>query len=47
MVSLSRQTTNQLLKTLESQRIVNLRFGEIHILDMEGLRAASAGASKP
>jgi CRP/FNR family cyclic AMP-dependent transcriptional regulator len=47
MVSLSRQTTNQLLKTLESQRIVSLRFGEIHILDMERLRAASAGASKP
>jgi CRP-like cAMP-binding protein len=47
MVSLSRQTTNQLLKNLESQRIVSLKFGEIHILDMERLRAASVGESKP
>ncbi|WP_179404508.1 Crp/Fnr family transcriptional regulator [Burkholderia guangdongensis] len=43
MVSLSRQTTNQLLKQLESERIVSLKFGEIAILDIERLRAASAG----
>lgn len=46
MVSLSRQTTNQLLKTLESQRIVSLKFGEIAILDIERLRAASVGEAK-
>jgi CRP/FNR family transcriptional regulator, cyclic AMP receptor protein len=45
MVSLSRQTTNQLLKELESQQIVKLRFGEIAILDIERLRAASRGVS--
>jgi CRP/FNR family cyclic AMP-dependent transcriptional regulator len=45
MVSLSRQTTNQLLKNLESQRIVSLKFGEIDILDIERLRAASVGGS--
>jgi CRP/FNR family cyclic AMP-dependent transcriptional regulator len=47
MVSLSRQTTNQLLKTLESQRIVSLKFGEIVILDFDRLRAASLGESNP
>ena len=47
MVSLSRQTTNQLLKSLESQGIVSLKFGEINILDIERLRAASVGASRP
>ncbi|MFP3553095.1 Crp/Fnr family transcriptional regulator [Paraburkholderia sp. SIMBA_049] len=46
MVSLSRQTTNQLLKSLESQQIISLRFGEIQILDIERLRAASVGASR-
>ena len=45
MVSLSRQTTNQLLKSLESQQIISLKFGEIQILDLERLRAASAGVS--
>ena len=43
MVSLSRQTTNQLLKSLESQRIVSLKSGEITILDFDRLRAASLG----
>ncbi|WP_297356665.1 Crp/Fnr family transcriptional regulator [Paraburkholderia sp.] len=43
MVSLSRQTTNQLLKNLESQRIVSLKSGEITILDFDRLRAASLG----
>ena len=47
MVSLSRQTTNQLLKTLESQQIVSLKSGEIAILDFERLRAASEGDSNP
>jgi CRP/FNR family cyclic AMP-dependent transcriptional regulator len=43
IASLSRQTTNQLLKNLESQRIVSLKFGAIEILDIERLRAASLG----
>ena len=47
MVSLSRQTTNQVLKLLESQQIISLKFGEIQILDIERLRAASAGTSRP
>jgi CRP/FNR family cyclic AMP-dependent transcriptional regulator len=45
MVSLSRQTTNQLLKNLESQRIVSLKSGEIAILDVDRLRAASVSES--
>ena len=47
MVSLTRQTTNQLLKNLESQGIVDLKFGEIVILDFDRLRAASAGDPVP
>lgn len=43
MVSLSRQTTNQLLRSLESQQIVSLKSGEIAILDFDRLRAASVG----
>jgi CRP-like cAMP-binding protein len=47
MVSLSRQTTNQLLKNLESQRILSLKSGEIAILDFDRLRAASLGDPNP
>jgi len=47
MVSLTRQTTNQLLKNLESQGIVDLKFGEIVILDFDRLHAASAGDPGP
>ncbi|RZF26324.1 Crp/Fnr family transcriptional regulator [Paraburkholderia sp. UYCP14C] len=47
MVSLSRQTTNQSLRTLESQRIVSLKSGEIAILDFDRLRAASVGETEP
>lgn len=41
IISLTRQTTNQLLKNLETQGIVDLKFGEITILDFDRLRAAS------
>lgn len=41
MLSLSRQTTNQILKELEAQGIVRLTYGEIEILDLEGLRQAA------
>ncbi|MGE8187351.1 Crp/Fnr family transcriptional regulator [Pseudomonas sp. NPDC086278] len=39
MLSLSRQTTNQILKELEGQGILGLSYGEIEILDLEKLRA--------
>jgi Mn-dependent DtxR family transcriptional regulator len=39
MLSLSRQTTNQLLKDLQGQGVVDLKYGEIEILDAERLRA--------
>ncbi|WP_434675694.1 Crp/Fnr family transcriptional regulator [Pseudomonas sp. D3-10] len=39
MLSLSRQTTNQILKDLQGQGIVHLSYGEIEILDIERLRA--------
>ncbi|CAB3792881.1 CRP-like cAMP-activated global transcriptional regulator [Paraburkholderia ultramafica] len=47
MVSLSRQTTNQLLRNLENQRILVLKSGEIAILDFDRLRAASLGDPDP
>ena len=47
MVSLSRQTTNQLLKNLESQGVVSLKSGEIAILDFDRLRAVSLGDPNP
>ncbi|MCJ8205697.1 Crp/Fnr family transcriptional regulator [Pseudomonas sp. RGM2987] len=42
MLSLSRQTTNQILKDLQAQGILHLGYGEIEILDMERLRALTA-----
>jgi CRP/FNR family cyclic AMP-dependent transcriptional regulator len=41
MVSLSRQTTNQLLKDLERQQIVRLEFGKVTILDLVRLQAVA------
>ncbi|MFI8582345.1 Crp/Fnr family transcriptional regulator [Ectopseudomonas khazarica] len=41
MLSLSRQTTNQILKELEAQGVVRLTYGEIEILDVEHLRRAA------
>jgi len=38
MLSLSRQTTNQILKELQAQGVVQLTYGEIEILDFEHLR---------
>ncbi|AHZ78056.1 transcriptional regulator CRP/FNR [Pseudomonas putida] len=43
MISLTRQTTNQLLRNLESQGIISLKVGEITIRDFDRLRAASLG----
>ncbi|EJN33521.1 cAMP-binding protein [Pseudomonas sp. GM78] len=39
MLSLSRQTTNQILKDLQGQGILRLGYGEIEILDAQRLRA--------
>lgn len=41
MLSLSRQTTNQILKELQAQGVVHLNYGEIEILDFERLRKAA------
>ncbi|VVN84152.1 Crp/Fnr family transcriptional regulator [Pseudomonas fluorescens] len=41
MLSLSRQTTNQILKDLQNQGIVQLNYGEIEVLDLERLRGAA------
>ena len=41
MLSLSRQTTNGLLKELQAQGIVRLGYGEIEILDAQRLRQAA------
>ncbi|ERO61047.1 Crp/Fnr family transcriptional regulator [Pseudomonas piscis] len=42
MLSLSRQTTNQILKDLQHQGILRLSYGEIEILDAERLRALAS-----
>lgn len=39
MLSISRQTTNQILKELEAQGILRLTYGEIEILDLARLRS--------
>jgi CRP-like cAMP-binding protein len=41
MLSVSRQTVNQLLKELESRGLVRLSYGQIEIVDLDGLRAAA------
>jgi CRP/FNR family transcriptional regulator, cyclic AMP receptor protein len=41
MLCISRQTTNQLLKNLEAQGAIQLRYGEIEILDLQKLRELS------
>ncbi|ARB30640.1 Crp/Fnr family transcriptional regulator [Pseudomonas tolaasii] len=38
MLSLSRQTTNALLKDLQAQGVVRLGYGEIEVLDVQRLR---------
>ncbi|PRA30212.1 Crp/Fnr family transcriptional regulator [Pseudomonas poae] len=41
MLSLSRQTTNALLKDLQAQGIVRLGYGEIEVLELQRLREAA------
>ena len=43
MLSLSRQTINQILKELQNQGILNLSYGEIEVVDLEKLRIAARG----
>jgi CRP/FNR family cyclic AMP-dependent transcriptional regulator len=43
MLSMSRQTANQVLKDLESRGLIKLTYREIEILDLKGLKLA-AGA---
>jgi CRP/FNR family transcriptional regulator, cyclic AMP receptor protein len=38
MLSTSRQTVNQLLKALEAEGLVTLKYGRVEILDLKGLR---------
>lgn len=46
MLSLSRQTANQLLKELAARGVVRLHVGEIEIVDLNALRAASGAAHR-
>lgn len=43
MVSVSRQTTNQILKKMEAQGIIRLSYGEIEILEIDDLTKISDG----
>lgn len=38
LLAISRQTTNQILQELQAQGILRLTYGEIEILDLDGLR---------
>lgn len=40
MLSLSRQTINQVLKQLEQKKLIRLNYRELEILDLSGLRQA-------
>ncbi|MEG1041051.1 MAG: Crp/Fnr family transcriptional regulator [Pseudomonas sp.] len=44
MLSLSRQTTNQILKSLQQQGALRLGYGEIEILDLARLHAVASPA---
>ncbi|OZG74506.1 Crp/Fnr family transcriptional regulator [Hahella sp. CCB-MM4] len=46
MLGISRQTTNQILRNLESQGIIARAYGEIEILDPVRLRALGFGKDK-
>jgi CRP/FNR family cyclic AMP-dependent transcriptional regulator len=40
MLAVSRQTVNHLLKALEAEGLVRLKYGRVEILDLKGLRRA-------
>jgi len=39
LARISRQRTNQALRTLESEKLVNVEYGAVHVLDLEGLQS--------
>jgi Mn-dependent DtxR family transcriptional regulator len=41
MLSTSRQTVNQLLKELAAQGLIRLAYGQVDIVDLDGLRRAA------
>lgn len=41
MLSISRQTTNRILKDLQARSAIQLRYGEIEIIDLAALRTAA------
>jgi CRP-like cAMP-binding protein len=41
MVSSSRQSTNQVLKELESQGLIKVSYGGVEIVTLEGLRSVA------
>ncbi len=45
ILSISRQTTNQILKDLEAQGVIRATYGEIEICDLDALRRAGLSAS--
>lgn len=40
MLAISRQTTNQILKELDSRQLIRVQRGEVEILDLDALRAS-------
>jgi CRP/FNR family transcriptional regulator, cyclic AMP receptor protein len=47
MLATSRQTVNQVLKEFEAQGLIKLSYGQVEIVDLDGLRGASVPASHP
>jgi CRP/FNR family cyclic AMP-dependent transcriptional regulator len=39
LARISRQRTNQALRTLEGEHLVEIEYGAVHVLDLEGLRS--------
>lgn len=39
LARISRQRTNQALRTLESEKLVSVEYGAVHVLDLEGLQS--------
>lgn len=39
LARISRQRTNQALRTLEGEKLVSVEYGAVHVLDLEGLKS--------
>ena len=39
LARISRQRTNQALRTLEGEKLVSVEYGAVHVLDLEGLQS--------